>query len=263
MALADILKAAKDNDVKTMLALLQAGGDATEGNAIGQTALHIAAIWGNIQVAAVLLRVGGADVNATNQFGLTPFHGCVQGDHYDFAVMLVEAGANTHVRAANGRTAFDVAKSDKMRVLCGGKPLKGHAAVLASDQPALEALLTSGELDVSACDADGDTILHLAVSMTMGLPTGDNPAIEEISPVDQLSYGDPRATTVLECLLKYGNAKGFAKAQRTHNDEGMMPFHSARAARVSNPRPAASPEPPGGSAQPTKAAPESLCPSSH
>ena len=111
MAFDDVLRAAKDNDVKSMVSLIAADrSSAKASNAIGQTGLHVAGIWGNFEVGRVLLKAG-ADVNAQNQFGLTPLFGAVQGDHLEFAKMLIEAGANPRIRASNGKVASDVASS--------------------------------------------------------------------------------------------------------------------------------------------------------
>ena len=68
-----VLRASKDNDVETMKALLEHGLDPSATNKIGQTGLHVAAIWGNVEVALVLLQYG-ANVNAQNQFGIAPLH---------------------------------------------------------------------------------------------------------------------------------------------------------------------------------------------
>ena len=218
----EILRAAKNNDYKTMVALIAEDPEAARAsNQIGQTGLHVAAIWGSMQAAIALLRAG-ADVNARNQFGLTPFHGAVQGDHYEFAKMLVELGANTKVRAKNGKMAIEVAKTDAMRILCGGQALEAHAAVIRSDASGLEALLTAGELDVSDQDSDGDTILHLAVQTAMGEPVGDAPLIEEVGLESR--QGNP---AILDLLLNFDSLNGFETAQRLHNDAGLMPLHIA------------------------------------
>ena len=57
-ALARLLRAAKDNDVDALEALMQQGEDLNQANSFGQTALHICAIWGNTQAARFLLNCG-------------------------------------------------------------------------------------------------------------------------------------------------------------------------------------------------------------
>ena len=217
-----ILRASKDDDTEAMMAILKADpGLSQSSNGIGQTGLHVAAIWGNVRVATILIHFG-ADVNATNQFGLSPFHGCVQGDHLEMAELLIAAGADTQIRAGNGKKAIDVAKSDQMRLLCGGNALKGHAAVMAGDGVALEALLTSASQNISSQDSDGDTMLHLAVMTAVGDPLGDAPLVQEVW--EKANHGN---SLMLDILLRHDQSPGFAKAQRLHNDAGKMPLHVA------------------------------------
>ena len=61
--MAAVLRAAKDNNVAKMTELLAIGVDPNVGNQIGQTGLHVAALWGCVEVSEVLLR-GNANINA-------------------------------------------------------------------------------------------------------------------------------------------------------------------------------------------------------
>ena len=212
-AFAEILRASKDNDFRSLaLILLEDASSARASNKIGQTGLHVAAIWGNVEVSKLLLEAR-ADVNAQNQFGLTPLHGAAQGDHIACAQLLVDAGANTRISSGNGMLASDAAKSDAMRLICGASALKGHAA-LAAGVSALEELLDQGDCDLSDQDSDGNTILHLAVENALN-DDGD----------------DPRTYPPLDLLLKrHLSAKGFAQAQCLRNDRGLMPLHIAAGA---------------------------------
>ena len=136
-----------------METLLANGVSAMECNQIGQTGLHVAAIWGHVEVSEVLLR-GGADVNAQNQFGLTPLHMAAQSSRAAVARLLLDWGADKHIEAGNGMKPYEAAKNDEMRVLCGAPSLTGHAAVAAADCATLGALLQGG-FDVSEQDAEG------------------------------------------------------------------------------------------------------------
>lgn len=215
-----VLQASKNNDVATLkdiIALVPAAAKAS--NQIGQTGLHVASIWGNCEAAQLLIDAG-ADVDAQNQFGVTPLASAVGKDtSLDIVKLLLDNGADPRIKAANGTTCLQVAKSDAMRALLGAPALKGHAAVIAADRAALEALLTDGTLDLSDQDSDGDTVLHLAVQAAVG----DTPVA-----VSEVQGTSPSATkTVLDLLLEHSAAKGFAKAQRLHNDAGFMPLHIA------------------------------------
>lgn len=112
----------------------------------------------------------GADVNAVNQFGFAPIHAAVGDNHLEFAKLLIRSGANVRLRARSGQLPVDGAKTNEMRLLVGGRALKGHAAVTNSDGPALRALIAAGELDICAEDSEGDTVLHLAVMAAVTAP---------------------------------------------------------------------------------------------
>ena len=67
-----VLRASKENNVAVMAEILKLDAQAAKRtNAIGQSGLHVAAIWGNLEVALMLIDAG-ADINAQNQFGVTP-----------------------------------------------------------------------------------------------------------------------------------------------------------------------------------------------
>jgi len=105
----DVLRAAKDNQPEMMEALLMHGVEPSASNKIGQTGLHVAAIWGCYEVALVLLE-GGANVNAANSYGITPLHHASQSSHHALARLLIEWGADTQRQASNGRKPFEAAK---------------------------------------------------------------------------------------------------------------------------------------------------------
>jgi len=110
-------------------------------------------------------------------------------------------------------------------MICGAPALKAHAAIVAGDSAALEALLAEG-CDLSEQDPDGETSLHLAVKAAMGDHLGDEPLIEEEG--DAPASPSPEAAACLHSLLR--NAKSAHKlvaAQHLHNDEGLMPIHVA------------------------------------
>ena len=209
-----ILRAAKNNDVGEIARLVAKNPALSRaGNAINQTPLHIAAVWGNVAAAAALIRAG-ANVNAQNQYGLTAFHAAVDRNHTEVSRLLIDHGVDVRLRSANGMRAVDAAKSDAMRLLCGGAPLKGHAAMVERDEVALEALLADG-LDVSLQDSDGDTILHIAV-MSAVAPEGSEGATKL-----------ERATMLRALLKHHQGAKGFGAALMLRNDAGFMPLHIA------------------------------------
>ena len=69
-----LFQAAQRDDIPALKRLLANGVPATAANGIGQTALHIACIWGNYKSVEILIEAG-ADPNQMNQFGGMPIHG--------------------------------------------------------------------------------------------------------------------------------------------------------------------------------------------
>ena len=69
-----LLGAAQRDDVRAIRGLLESGADVNKANAMLQTPLHIAALWGNGKAVEVLLE-HGANPNAVNDLGeQTPLH---------------------------------------------------------------------------------------------------------------------------------------------------------------------------------------------
>eukprot|EP00945_MAST-04E_sp_MAST-4E-sp1_P004047 g4047.t1 len=101
-----LLSAAHRDDVRAIESLLASGVDINHGNGVGQTALHIACIWGNASAVQALID-NGVDVNRTNgpQLGKqTALHSLASrttnpAKRLDCARALVAAGAD--IRAAD------------------------------------------------------------------------------------------------------------------------------------------------------------------
>ena len=55
---------AKLNEPKQMQRLIDDGADPSAGNRIGQTALHVACIWGNYKCVEVLIKAGAQVLRA-------------------------------------------------------------------------------------------------------------------------------------------------------------------------------------------------------
>ncbi len=76
----------------------------------GFTALGLAAFFGHLEVAQILLS-RGAEVNqpARNGIGATPLHSAAAGQHLAICELLVEAGADVNAREEGGFTALHIA----------------------------------------------------------------------------------------------------------------------------------------------------------
>ncbi|KAJ1475117.1 ankyrin repeat-containing domain protein [Baffinella frigidus] len=114
----EILFRTQKNEADAVQALIDGGVDASYANGVGQTALHVACLWGNIDVAKVLVKAG-AQVNAINNFsGAAPLHcaatenerGNKEGRN-ECIKLLVEAGADVNLRDMRGKKAQQYAVS--------------------------------------------------------------------------------------------------------------------------------------------------------
>ena len=123
-----MLKFSMQNDPAQIQALITAGASASHANGVGQTALHIAALWGNVEACTVLVK-NGANLNAQNTMsGGTPLH-MAAGSKKDnvagrlkCAKLIVEAGADVTITGFDGRMAWqeasDAGEQEIAAVLC-------------------------------------------------------------------------------------------------------------------------------------------------
>jgi len=144
-----LVDASRDRDIQRMLELLAEGADVDEKDALGYTSLHYALNSASHDVARTLLKAGanirtavykngrttlhealrcanhpeiveallakGADPNAKDNAGLTPFHYAASATHLrpvciqEFVEALLNAGANIHAKDNDGRTPLHYA----------------------------------------------------------------------------------------------------------------------------------------------------------
>ena len=116
------------------------GINASDGNSVGQTALHIACIWGNWEAVACLI-ANHADVNRANYFsGGRPLHmtaiTVAPGHDLDgrkkCAELLLAAGADLSATDSNGRAALDLAAPGAFDVPEMASLYQKHAAAAAA-----------------------------------------------------------------------------------------------------------------------------------
>jgi ankyrin repeat protein len=84
----------------------------------GWTPLHLAAFFGHVESAGVLLEAG-ADVHAVSRNSLTntPLHAATAGKHTEVALMLLASGARTDCVDAGGYTPLQIATQNQMEVV--------------------------------------------------------------------------------------------------------------------------------------------------
>jgi len=110
-----ILSAAQKNDVGALATQIASGIDPSFSNSVGQTALHVAVLWGNVEATAFLIE-NGADVNKRNELGAsTPLHTLAQSPkpvegRLQCAALLLSAGADPEARDGREFTALEIAQ---------------------------------------------------------------------------------------------------------------------------------------------------------
>jgi len=112
-----ILSAAQKNNVDAIRRLLnEEEVPPSHGNMVGQTALHIAALWGSVESMELLINAG-ANVDAQNQIAqMTPLHCAIRGTFQSFKQtherrvqcvrLLLQAGADCSLCDMKGKDAF-------------------------------------------------------------------------------------------------------------------------------------------------------------
>ncbi|MGD0248821.1 MAG: ankyrin repeat domain-containing protein, partial [Candidatus Limnocylindrales bacterium] len=100
----------------------------------GYTALHLAACFGQMEVARLLLG-RGADPNAValNESRVTPLHSAVAAKHRDTASLLLALGASPNAIQHGGWTALHTAARDGDQAIVDMLLLRGADATRAAD----------------------------------------------------------------------------------------------------------------------------------
>lgn len=140
----DVFDAATTGHVATVRAMLTDNrASVDDGGPEGYTALHLAASFGQLEMARMLLG-RGADPNvvALNAERVTPLHCAVSGKHRDVVGLLLALGASANAIQKGGET-----------------PL--HTAAINGDEAIVDMLLLRGADPTRATDA-GKTAIDLA-----------------------------------------------------------------------------------------------------
>lgn len=105
-------KAAYEGNVEEVAAILKTEPDPDNRDPSGGTALHAAMFQQNIQIVEMLIDYG-LDVNAIGpKNGYTPLHDAVWGNNPAAAKLLLEKGADPHIKNKEGQTPLEKAKSE-------------------------------------------------------------------------------------------------------------------------------------------------------
>ena len=105
----DIWTAAKEGNIEAVKQHLDAGTDVNAKNEFGLTPLHRAASRGHKEIAELLI-AKGADVNAKDKRGTTPLHEAAgRGHNKDVAELLIAKGADVNAKTKDRWTPLDSA----------------------------------------------------------------------------------------------------------------------------------------------------------
>ena len=165
-----MLNAVRNGNIKNVEKQLTAGADVKAVLENGMTALHVAAIFGHIEIVELLI-ANGADVNATdNKFGATSLYGAAGAGQKDIAELLISNGAIVNAKIPRGDTAL-------------------HAAIMGGHKEVIELLITND------ADVNAKIIFGIAKGMT---------------PLDiaNLTANPNKSTETVDLLRKHGGKTG-------------------------------------------------------
>ena len=113
----NVAKAAAANDAGAVTRLVAGGGyKADSVDDSGRTGLQIAAISGNLQIAAILIKAG-ANVNRKDGLGNTALHVAIERNQTEMADLLIDIGADVNSENRNGMTPLMIAARQGNTVL--------------------------------------------------------------------------------------------------------------------------------------------------
>ncbi|CAK0894294.1 unnamed protein product [Prorocentrum cordatum] len=169
-----ILTCASGNDVPGIRKLVGNGCPPTFANAVGQSALHIGALWGSADAVRVLLELKANPRAQNDRRRATPLHVAATGKgpperRAECVRLLIDCRGDPEMTDHSGAKAVDLADDDEVRLALGEAPLILHQCVGVKNAMRLEDAIVrvkAGQLPgltLDRKDAAGLTALHYAV----------------------------------------------------------------------------------------------------
>uniref|UniRef100_A0A287CUI4 Transient receptor potential cation channel subfamily V member 5 n=1 Tax=Ictidomys tridecemlineatus TaxID=43179 RepID=A0A287CUI4_ICTTR len=198
-----LLQAAKENDLCTLKKLLlEQNCDFRQRGALGETALHVAALYDNLEAAMVLMEAAPDLVQEPTVcepfIGQTALHIAVMNQNVNLVRALLSHGASVSARATG--TAFQ--RSPHNLIYYGEHPLS-FAACVGSEE--IVRLLIEHGADIRAQDSLGNTVLHILI----------------------LQPNKTFACQMYNLLLSYDGGDHLQPLELVPNHQGLTPFKLA------------------------------------
>jgi ankyrin repeat protein len=107
---ANVARAAQSNDAARVRSLLASDGNPNQADGDSRTALHYAAMNGNLTIIAILIKAS-ARLDVKDKLGNTPLHLAAERNEPDAAQLLLDVGAAVDAENKNGMTPLMMAAS--------------------------------------------------------------------------------------------------------------------------------------------------------
>jgi len=106
----NVARAAHQNDAALVRSLVAGDGNPNQTDEDGRTGLHYAAISGNLQIIAILIKAS-AKLDIKDKLGNTPLHMAADNNQVEAAKLLLDVGAPVDAENKNGMTPLMTAAS--------------------------------------------------------------------------------------------------------------------------------------------------------
>jgi uncharacterized protein len=106
----NVARAAAKNDAEAVRQLVGGDGNPDQTDEQSRTALHYAAINGNLEIIAILIKAN-AKLNVEDPLGDTPLHLAVDHNQTEAAQLLLDVGAQVDPQNKDGLTPLMIAAS--------------------------------------------------------------------------------------------------------------------------------------------------------